>query len=268
MFDTTGPFLNDPLHATIGFDTAGFWALAAAAYSNEAPFLTNTGTGQRLLSPAFTNPADPTHDILEWIFEEKITALELKTRYPRVGHDFLETVNPALFAPIGTSARAGGASFCDPAFLTAETNALCAALLENSPMTVLDQLNDFPIEWCHSPDDQTVPFFSTRVFLLAADKPNVVPYRATLPFMQPFGGHGMGQILCAAAVPTFLAANLDLTEEPIESTDPLCDTYATPPSDPTSDSLQSTDSKAVGRLLRSGLTIGSAVVVMMLWAML
>uniref|UniRef100_A0A7S3L2L2 Uncharacterized protein n=1 Tax=Amphora coffeiformis TaxID=265554 RepID=A0A7S3L2L2_9STRA len=230
-----GPFLRDPLHATIGFDTAGFWALVAAAYSNEAPFLQNTGTGQTLLSMAFTNPDDPTHDILEWIFDEKITAVELKTRYPRVGHDFLATVNPALFAPIGTSTRAG-ASFCDPPFLTAETDVLCAALLQNSPVTVLDELNDFPIEWCHSPGDQTVPFFSTQAFLLAAHKPNVEPYKATLPFLRPFGGHGMGQILCSAAVPTFLMYHLDLLlpsgaggEQTTESTDPPCHTHPNNP---------------------------------------
>lgn len=186
----------------------GFWAFAAASYSNEAPFLSNTGTGQKVLSAEYTDPADPEKNVIGWIFDEKIDGFELRTRYPKVGQEFLATINPALFAPIAASAQAG-TLFCDPNFVTPDTAAICVAVHENSPVAVFDQINDYPLEWCHSPEDATIPFLLTQIFLLQLGKPNVVAYEPLYPFMAPTGNHLIGQILCSAAVPTFLNNNAD-----------------------------------------------------------
>lgn len=60
-------------------DEVGFWAFAAAAYSNDAQFLVNEGTGQTLLSPEWVHPVDdPSKDVLSWIFDEKVDAATLR----------------------------------------------------------------------------------------------------------------------------------------------------------------------------------------------
>ena len=190
---------------------------------------------------------NPSQNVLDWVFakpshqhtQKQIDtdnildfSPDVRVRYPKAGSAFLETVNPAIFAPIGTSARTALSQnnqnqsspfsslllFCDTPFVTSETIALCRALRDNSPTSILHLIRN-PLEWCHSPDDQTVPFLSTRLYLLDQSRnttsttvPTIQAYEPSLPFLQPRGGHGLGQILCSAAVPTYLARNPDFAQ--------------------------------------------------------
>ena len=194
--------MADPVNTEVGLAEVGFFGFSAAAYSNEAPFLQNTGSGQIVLSDEYRD------EIVAWIFDEKITASELRSRYPRQGAEFLATVNPDLFGPIIAAATSGG-FFCDAPYITPNTDALCAAIVANSAKTFFDQINDYPFQWCHSPEDQTIPLGLTLLDLVSLGKPNVVPYVPALPFLQPFGGHELSGVMCHAAVPTFLQDNPD-----------------------------------------------------------
>ena len=203
----------------VGYAEVGFWAFAAAAYSNDAPYLDNAGTDQTMLSPAWIHPEnDPSKDVLSWVFDEKVDATTLRARYPTAAADFLQSVNSEMFGPI-VSAAQSGALMCYPPFVTPEIEHLCEAARRNSPVSAWDQVHH-PVQYCHSPDDDIVPRLMTDAFLVGAITGaggTAMEYQAPLDYLKPRGSHTFGQMFCNAAVPTFLSQTSAFLEvEPIE----------------------------------------------------
>ena len=193
--------MASPPGAMLDASTAAFFAFAAASLSNEAPYLENTGTGQVVLSEEYLDI------VLGWIFEEEVTALELRNLFPLERNAFLATVNPNLFGPIIDASAVPGAIWCDEAYITPNTDALCATITSNSATEAFDLINDYPLQWCHSPDDDVIPWILTFFGLAQLGKPNVTPYMPTLPFLEPQGSHGVGGAFCMATVPSYLQDN-------------------------------------------------------------
>lgn len=182
--------------------SAALLAYLGASYSNAVDFLGNTGTGETLLSAQVVDEMDP--DILGWIFEEKVDSPTLVGRMSAYqGQDFLDLFPVEVQQGIA-EASAAESPWCVPP--DNQPQALCGALATNSPSSRM-QTNDEPytLEWCHSPDDLTVPFLGTQLFLLLLGKPNVQPFVPPLDDLQPRGSHVLSHFICGSALPVFLS---------------------------------------------------------------
>ena len=177
-------------------------AFLGASFSNEVDFLPNNGSGETMLSAKVVEAMDP--DILGWIFEEAVTSETLQTRmFAYQGQDFLDLFPTEVQQGI-VAASAAEQPWCIPPYNQPE--ALCTALLTNSPALYLQTSQEsFTLEWCHSPDDQTVPFLFTQVFLLLLGKSNVQPYVPPLDALQPRGAHFQSHFICASALSVYLS---------------------------------------------------------------
>lgn len=277
------------------------WVSLAASYSNEAPFLSNTGTGQTILAESHILHADnnasatvryPADNVgflnsihppvlnavrkaLGWVdppascvFNNKTLACRDASKAPTTCNPYDEMYGPdsecfASSSGEGTCYRAfcvqedltyrflasgtfftceydfqvidipitvtliphsvtcpqisqacpefnlptrldRGDHFCQPEYLTNETDALCAALELNSPYSIWNETSNYSVEWCHSTNDTVIPFLMTQFYLLSLQLPNVVEYEPVYEFMQPVGDHQQAQVACNAALPTFL----------------------------------------------------------------
>ena len=98
-----------------------------------------------------------------------------------------------------------GQPWCTGNF-TEPTPAMCQTLIGNSPVTYLPGLlaAGVPLEWCHSPDDQTIPLLTTQLFLA----PYSLQYIPSVSVLTPKGVYGMAHLLCAAcSIPNYLTMN-------------------------------------------------------------
>lgn len=174
------------------------------------------------MSPSWLASNDTSQDVLGWIFDEKIDRAEASERFPKNATIVSSALNPAMFGPI---ASAGSTStLCQSPHATAEITALCGALFLNEPSSVLDQVS-YPLQWCHSPEDATVPLVFSELFLVALGKPNIYQYDPVYDFLAPRGGHVQGGLMCAAGVPTYLARNdsiLEVTPIMTDSSGQVC----------------------------------------------
>lgn len=194
---------------TLAATKVGRWAFAAAAYSNDAPFLANEGTSQTLLPPEWIHPVDdPSKDVLSWIFDEKVDGAPLRARYPQTSAEFLQSVNFHLSDPIIDASQAGS-FLCNPPFVTPETEALCEASINNSRVSVFRDVHH-PVQYCHSAEDTVVPRIMTDGFLVGPiieEGGTAMEYKAPLEYLTPRGSHIQAKMFCSAAIPTFLSEN-------------------------------------------------------------
>lgn len=205
---------------------AGYIGIALAAYSNEAPYLPNTGTGQTLMSEAWLNASssgmnDTSRDILGWVYEEKINAFTMRTRFPTLAGQALTAINPNIIQPIITASQ-NGELFCQPPHVTVDIAALCAALFTNEPFSILSSQVNYPIEWCHSPDDPTIPLAFTQFFLLAPldEQASVTAFAPPVESLTPRGDHGDGERFCEVAIAAHVARNPSILQAtPINETE-------------------------------------------------
>ena len=173
-------------------------AFQAGSYSNEVPFLRNTGTGQVVLSEAYRTGNET--NVLSWLYEEKVDRFTLMSRFPKQVPELLQAIDAPVLQGIGT-ASAAGMPWCTGDFT--DPPVLCQTLLENSPISFLPGLAaaGVPMESCHSPDDEVIPIEMTQFFLA----PFADPYVPPVDILAPQGRHGLAHILCASAIPTFLS---------------------------------------------------------------
>ena len=204
-----GELLSNP-NATISALAAGLYSFVAAAYSNEAPFLENTGTGQTFLSSTVINTTDPEIDLLGWLFEEKVSDEVYLERVPKLSSELLSFLNPNLFGPV--AAAGATAHFCQQQFVTSETQFLCEAFELNSPTAIINDIT-FPMEWCHSVEDDIVPYLLSVLTL--PNKPNIQQYQPPYPFLAPQGTHGEGFLFCVATINGFLDGSSIVQNTPI-----------------------------------------------------
>jgi hypothetical protein len=208
----TGPFLQNP-NATLQVSLSLYITLVQGAYSNEMPFLRNSGTNETLLSEEWRFSMDTATDLLTWLYVDKLLLNELIPLLATDGETFLSSINPATFPAIAAAGAVG--SFCDPQFASTDVLVICQTLTENSAFTAVPSVAH-PIQRCHSPGDNIIPPFFSALFLPSA-APNINTYTAAYDFMEPRGDHGTGFIFCNAALPTLLLNHGILNQGLIES---------------------------------------------------
>lgn len=208
----TGPILQNP-NATLQVSLSLYVTLVQGAYSNEMPFLRNSGTNETLLSEEWRLSMDTATDLLTWLYVDKLLLNELIPLLATDGESFLSSINPATFPAIAAAGAVG--SFCDPQFASTDVLVICQTLTENSAFTAVPSVAH-PIQRCHSPGDNIIPPFFSALFLPSA-APNINTYTAAYDFMEPRGDHGTGFIFCNAALPTLLLNHGILNQRLIES---------------------------------------------------
>lgn len=232
----TVSYLSQPDTNFLTPSVSGFFAFFLASYSNDVPFLPTSGTNQTIMSPTYANASD----LFSWFLDEKLSYDELTATVPLKYGDYIPAVNP-LIQPAALSAGLNG-SMCLPPYVTDDISVMCTTLEENSPYRYGLEIT-YPLEICHSPNDDVVPYALGQLMLSAT--PTAKMYEPVEDFLAPRGGHVDTVSVCAIGLSSYYKANQDLllTPVPIENDNAgntcpgVAVTTATPTTVPTTSSV-------------------------------
>jgi hypothetical protein len=181
----------------------------AVSYSNpDATYLPNAGTGQYYISDEWRNISDIRRNIPEWWFGDELGVGDVIGFLdpPEVR---LSIPSPAM-AEINVESITEGGRPCDEDFITEDVEFLCQALRENADVYPLIFQTTFPIQTCHSPNDEVVPSFTTEIL---PETELIARYVAPFPFMEPTSNHVNSQVVCWASVNLWMAENPEYFSE-------------------------------------------------------
>lgn len=148
------------LFQAIKDDTLSSWSLPvlgllAVSYSSTYPHLANYNSSQHILTTA-----NGTRDVLVEALTGPADAMEvidLMQNMTQNGTEVLDLLRPAFVAAIDEFVARSISNPCSSTPLETlqqlEMDLLCAALIDNDLTVLLEEQIEFPIEFCHSPDD-------------------------------------------------------------------------------------------------------------------
>jgi hypothetical protein len=188
-------------------------SFTAFGYSNDLPFLDNAFTGQNLVSTTYSNATDPARDLLFWFGAGPEDPVSTYWLFQLVPSDPTTLINPDVRS-LFEVARAQGIE--DPCvdFATNTNDMLCAALQHNSLLGKggLEDIS-FPVQLCHSPDDDGITFDNLPQFPFV--NPKVTLYTEDDPLLRPQGLHFGSQTYCSLSPISALGVDFDGDDSPM-----------------------------------------------------
>ena len=160
------------------------------AYSNNFPFLSNAGTGEKVLSSSWTNASHPAKDILSWFAARN--PLTFAEWLPLEPVDLQEIYNPDLLSLYAKARSRGDLGACNNPSNT--TTFLCQVLVENGLWGALQNDIKFPTSLCYSEDDNDVGYVN---FPTNLTNPFVHAYKPASAALAPRGSHLEANVFCA-----------------------------------------------------------------------
>ena len=228
---------------TLDPQTALFTTAIAVGYSNpDATYLPNFGTEQFYISDEWRNASDISRNVPEWWFGDELKPKDLLD-FVQPTEVLLDMYNPDI-ARLNTESMANSGRPCDSQFVTADVEFLCQALRENADVYPLMFETTFPIQTCHSPNDEVVPFFTTEIL---PDNQLISSYVAPFQFMEPNSNHVNSQVACWAAMHVWMAENPEYLSEIVEIEEGIDGRNCSAP-------IESTPSATPGSIVPTSLT--------------
>jgi len=132
-------------------------ALLGASYTDKNPSLT-IGVGQSLLSNAFMDSNDLETNVFQW-FADNLTQAEMNSKLANYEPSEIESLWNSTLVTFFRDAIANNVTNpCDESYSGYEVGVndeFCAALAQNDLIEVLENVQ-YPVELCHSVDDEVV----------------------------------------------------------------------------------------------------------------
>jgi len=172
-----------------------FLAFFGYAYSNDFPFVSNSGSDQRALDPTWMEESDVKKNVISWFDSSQPLARdEIVDLLPANAEDLFNRAIVDLYHEANYEGQPKNACRSGM-FVTDATRSLCDAILDASLWDILSTDTKFPVSICHSAQDdifgfENMPDPSTL-------PPNVKFYGNNLDSLNPRGGHRESMFLCA-----------------------------------------------------------------------